>query len=157
METAYVLVQCKIAHEMEVLKELLEIDCIKEAKGTFGYYDILVKIEGEDSPVIEQTITKKIRTIPNVTTTTTISIIPEQGKEQLVKKARSIDKKGFSNKFFEELDKEHDNAKNFAKRQKELKKKHQKKESDQVVPAALINALKDSSGNPGLLLNSGWN
>ena len=43
------------------------------------------------------------------------------------KETRSIDKKGFSNKFFEELDKEHDNAKEFAKRQKELKeKRHQK-------------------------------
>ena len=39
------------------------------------------------------------------------------------KKARSVDKEGFSNKFFEELDKEHDNAKDFAKRQKELKEK----------------------------------
>ena len=42
------------------------------------------------------------------------------------KETRSIDKKGFSNKFFEELDKEHDNAKDFAKRQKELKGKRQK-------------------------------
>ena len=39
------------------------------------------------------------------------------------KETRSIDKKGFSNKFFEELDKEHDTAKEFAKRQKELKQK----------------------------------
>ena len=45
MEIAYILVQCKMAHEMEVLKELLAIDLVKEAKGTFGYYDILVKIE----------------------------------------------------------------------------------------------------------------
>ena len=41
------------------------------------------------------------------------------------KETRSIDKKGFSNKFFEELDKEHDNAKELAKRQKELKEKKQ--------------------------------
>ena len=33
---------------------------------------------------------------------------------------------GVSNKFFEELDKEHDNAKEFAKRQKELKEKKDK-------------------------------
>ena len=46
------------------------------------------------------------------------------------KETRRIDKKGFSNKFFEELDKEHDNAKDLAKRQKELKDKHQKMESD---------------------------
>ena len=50
METAYVLVQCKIAHEMEVLKALLDIDLVKEAKGTFGYYDIFTKIQGENSP-----------------------------------------------------------------------------------------------------------
>ena len=81
MEIAYVLVQCKMAHEMEVLKELLAVDLVKEAKGTFGYYDILVKIEAENVALIEQTITKKIRTITNVTTTTTISIIPEQDKE----------------------------------------------------------------------------
>ena len=42
------------------------------------------------------------------------------------KETRSIDKKGLSNKFFEELDKEHDNAKDFAKRQKELKEKKKK-------------------------------
>ena len=78
METAYVLVQCKIAHEMEILKALLEVDFVKEAKGTFGYYDIFVKIEAEESTMIENIITTKIRTIPNVTTTTTLSIIPEQ-------------------------------------------------------------------------------
>ena len=81
METAYVLVQCKIAHEMEVLKALLEIDLVKEAKGTFGYYDIFTKIQGESSAKIEEIITKTIRNIPSVTTTTTLSIIPEQGGE----------------------------------------------------------------------------
>ena len=78
LEIAYVLVQCKIAHEMEVLKALLEIDIVKEAKGTFGYYDILVKIQAETHDIISETITKKIRSIPNVTTTTTLSIVPEQ-------------------------------------------------------------------------------
>ena len=78
LEIAYVLVQCKIAHEMEVLKALLEIDIVKEAKGTFGYYDILVKIQAETHDIITETITKNIRSIPNVTTTTTLSIVPEQ-------------------------------------------------------------------------------
>ncbi|MDA0756384.1 MAG: Lrp/AsnC ligand binding domain-containing protein [Crenarchaeota archaeon] len=78
METAYVLVQCKMAHEMEVLKALLEIDSVKEAKGTFGYYDIFTKIQCDNSSEIEYIITKKIRNIENVTATTTLSIIPEQ-------------------------------------------------------------------------------
>ena len=82
METAYVLVQCKMAHEMEVLKALLDIDLVKEAKGTYGYYDIFTKIQGENSSQIEDVITKKIRNIPNVTATTPLSIIPEQDFEK---------------------------------------------------------------------------
>ena len=78
METAYVLVQCKIAHEMEILKALLDVNHVKEAKGTFGYYDIFVKIQAEESQIIENIITTKIETVPNVTATTTLSIIPEQ-------------------------------------------------------------------------------
>jgi DNA-binding Lrp family transcriptional regulator len=78
MQIAYVLVQCKIAHEMEVLKALLDIDCVKEAKGTFGYYDIFVKIQSAQNKLLENVITTQIRTIPNVTATTTLSIIPEQ-------------------------------------------------------------------------------
>ena len=48
----------------------------------------------------------------------------------MAKEIRSIDKKGFSNKFFEELDKEHDNDKIMAKRQKDLKQKHKKPYED---------------------------
>ena len=78
MESAYVLVKSAIAHEMEVMNEILKLDSVKEAKGTFGVYDIFVKIESNSSQDIEDTITKKIRKIPNVVSTTTLSVIPEQ-------------------------------------------------------------------------------
>ena len=78
MSISFVLVQCTIGHEMDVLRELLKLDSVKEAKGTFGYYDILVKIIAPTGNEIEKTITKKIRKINNVNTTTTISVIPEQ-------------------------------------------------------------------------------
>ena len=80
MTIAYVLVQCTIGHEMEILRNLLNIDLVKEAKGTFGYYDILVKISGKSQMEIDRIIIKKIRKIKNVTTTTTLSVIPEQEK-----------------------------------------------------------------------------
>ena len=80
MTIAYVLVQCTIGHEMEILRNLLKIDLVKEAKGTFGYYDILVKIGGESQMEIDRIIIKKIRKIKSVTTTTTLSVIPEQEK-----------------------------------------------------------------------------
>ena len=78
MNIAYVLVQSIIGHEMEVLSDLLKIDFVKEAKGTFGYYDILVKIETSSEKEIERIITKIIRKIKNVHRTTTLSVISEQ-------------------------------------------------------------------------------
>ena len=80
MNSAYVLVQSTIGHEMEVLSDLLKIQFVKEAKGTFGYYDILVKIEADSEKEIEKIITKKIRKVENVKTTTTLSVISEQEK-----------------------------------------------------------------------------
>ena len=78
MNIAYVLVQSTIGHEMEVLGDLLKIQFVKEAKGTFGYYDILLKIEADSEKEIEKIITKKIRKAKNVNTTTTLSVISEQ-------------------------------------------------------------------------------
>ena len=78
METAYVLVKSVMAHEMEVMHEILKLDFVKEAKGTFGVYDIFAKIEASNAQEIEDVITKHIRKIPNVISTTTLSVIPEQ-------------------------------------------------------------------------------
>ena len=78
MNIAYVLVQSTIGHEMEVLNALLKIDLIKEAKGTFGYYDILIKIEASSEKEIERIITKNIRKVKNINATTTLSVISEQ-------------------------------------------------------------------------------
>jgi DNA-binding Lrp family transcriptional regulator len=79
METAYVLVKSKIGHEMEVMNDILKIDGIKEVMGTYGVYDIFVKVQVQTRKEIEQVITKKIRKVNNVISTTTLSVIPEQG------------------------------------------------------------------------------
>jgi len=78
METAYVLVKSEMAHEMDVMNQILKLEAVKEAKGTFGVYDIFVKLESENGKEIEDTITKKIRKVPHVVSTTTLSVIPEQ-------------------------------------------------------------------------------
>ena len=79
MEIAYVLVKSEIAHEMEVLNEILKLDGVKEVKGTFGLYDIFVKIEASSSTEIQNIVTKKIRHLKHVISTTTLSVIPDQG------------------------------------------------------------------------------
>lgn len=78
METAYVLVKSDIAHEMEVMNDILKLEFVKEVKGTFGVYDIFVKIEAPSSKDIEEVITKKIRKVKHALSTTTLSVIPEQ-------------------------------------------------------------------------------
>jgi DNA-binding Lrp family transcriptional regulator len=66
---------------MDVMGDLLKIDNVKEARGTFGVYDIFVKVEANTSKELEDTITKNIRKVKHVISTTTLSVIPEQDKE----------------------------------------------------------------------------
>lgn len=79
MEIAFVLVKCETAHEMDVMRELLKIDGVKEAHGTYGMYDIFVKVIGQNHKQVADIITKQIRKTKNVVSTTTLSTIPEQG------------------------------------------------------------------------------
>lgn len=79
MEIAFVLVKCETAHEMDVMRELLKIDGVKEAHGTYGMYDIFLKVVGQNHKQVADIITKQIRKTKNVISTTTLSTIPEQG------------------------------------------------------------------------------
>ena len=79
MELAYVLVKAKMGHEVDVMNDILKIDGVKEVLGTFGQYDIFVKVQVPTRNEIELVITKKIRKVSNVLSTTTLSVIPGQG------------------------------------------------------------------------------
>ena len=81
MELAFVLVKCKIGHEMEVMSDILKIDSIKEVTGTFGQYDILVRVQASDRAGLQKIITKQIRSISNVISTNTLATIPDQNKK----------------------------------------------------------------------------
>lgn len=81
MELAFVLVKSRMGHEMEVMHDLLKIEGIKEAMGTYGQYDIFVKVQVPTRVEVERIITKEIRKIPNVVSTTTLPVIPRQGKK----------------------------------------------------------------------------
>jgi len=68
-----------MGHEVDVMNDILKIDGVKEVLGTFGQYDIFVKVQVPTRKEIELIITKKIRKISNVLSTTTLSVIPSQG------------------------------------------------------------------------------
>lgn len=66
---------------MEVMNSILKIDGIKEVMGTYGQYDIFVKIQVPSRSQVEKIITKELRKIPNVVSTTTLPVIPGQGEK----------------------------------------------------------------------------
>lgn len=81
MELAYVLVKAKMGHEVDVMNDVLKIDGVKEVLGTYGQYDIFVKVQVTTRNELERVITQKIRRVSNVLSTTTLSVIPGQGSK----------------------------------------------------------------------------
>lgn len=79
METVYILIQCDLGAEIEIIKELSSISQVKEVRGTYGIYDIFCKIQSESKESLDHIITDKIRRIPKIRSTTTLHWIPTQG------------------------------------------------------------------------------
>jgi DNA-binding Lrp family transcriptional regulator len=75
MTKAYVAIHCQTGKENQIIRSLLEMKGVSEVTGVLGLYDIIIKIEAEDSMKIEQIITKKIRTVPYVITTMTLIVV----------------------------------------------------------------------------------
>ena len=78
MAEAYILINCEIGSEEEVITALKNIDTIKEVHGTFGAYDILAKIESPQIEDLRETITWKIRKIDKIRSTLTLMGIEGQ-------------------------------------------------------------------------------
>ena len=70
MVDAYVLINCDLGHEQEIIDELHHLDNVKEVHGTFGAYDIIAKVESITSDHLQRFIIQKIRTLANVSTLT---------------------------------------------------------------------------------------
>ncbi len=78
MVSAYVLINCDIGSEEDVISHLKTIDGVKEVHGTFGAYDIVVKIESDNHETLRDTITWKIRKIKRIRSTLTLNTIASQ-------------------------------------------------------------------------------
>ncbi len=78
METAFVLINCDLGFEEQIIEELKHISDVKEVHGTFGAYDILAKVESDQASTLRETITGKIRHIGRVRSTLTLMGIEGQ-------------------------------------------------------------------------------
>ncbi len=74
MTTAYVLINCDMGYEAEIIDELKQIKDVKEVHGVYGAYDILVKAESAHVENLRETITWKIRKLNNIRSTLTLMV-----------------------------------------------------------------------------------
>jgi len=78
MGTDYVLINCDLGYEEQIIEELKHISDVKEIHGTFGAYDIFAKVESDQITTLRETITSKIRKIDRISSTLTLMAIEDQ-------------------------------------------------------------------------------
>ena len=79
MAKAYVLINCDLGSEDKVISDLRKLEHIKDVVGTFGAYDMVAKIEAENSEQLRETVTWKIRKMDKVRSTLTLMEVVGQG------------------------------------------------------------------------------
>jgi DNA-binding Lrp family transcriptional regulator len=79
VEILYILINCDLGSEVDIINEFMKIPEVKEVRGTYGVYDIFVKLQGDTRVALENIITHKIRRIPKIRSTVTLSPILAQG------------------------------------------------------------------------------
>ena len=73
---AYVTIECKKTKENEVLQELSVIPEVIEGDAVIGSFDLICKVTAPTYNDISDVVVKKIRKIKNVTTTSTLNVMP---------------------------------------------------------------------------------
>jgi DNA-binding Lrp family transcriptional regulator len=74
---AYVLFKVSSGTEREVAQKLVEFDEVQQADIVFGEYDVVAKMSTKDLGTLENFVSEKVRTVPNVLVTSTMIISRE--------------------------------------------------------------------------------
>jgi len=75
---AYVLINCDLGFEEDIISQLKTIDEVKEVHGTFGAFDIVAKVESDNVEKLRDVLTLKIRKLDRIRTTLTLMAIHGQ-------------------------------------------------------------------------------
>ncbi len=118
MKNAYVLINCEVGYEKPVLEELKQFENITDVTGTFGPFDIIVKVKEKPKKLSE--IVEQIRQIQHITSTLTLpgideDISPEKNGDELIPDVIPKEKKPLqppSEMEEDDEDEQYDNNKN---------------------------------------------
>jgi len=82
---AFILLNSDLGSDQEIITKIKEMLAVEkgikfDVQGVYGIYDIVVKIEADNSDHLRNIITSKIRKIDKVQSTLTMMVIEEQEK-----------------------------------------------------------------------------
>ena len=83
MPTAYVLINCDLGSEDDIIKELKKLPEVVEVSGVFGVYDIIVRIHSDSMDKLREVVTWNVRRIDKVRSTLTMMVIEGQGDKDI--------------------------------------------------------------------------
>ncbi|HEX9678512.1 Lrp/AsnC ligand binding domain-containing protein [Nitrososphaera sp.] len=81
MPTAYVLINCDLGSEDDIIRELKKLPEAVEVSGVYGVYDIIAKIRSDTMDKLRETITWHVRKVNKVRSTLTMIVIEGQGEK----------------------------------------------------------------------------
>ena len=85
MPTAYVLINSDLGTDESIISKIKEVlkdekDVEFTTQGVYGIYDIVLKISSDDTDILRNIITYKIRKIDKVQSTLTMMVVEQQEK-----------------------------------------------------------------------------
>ena len=72
MTDAYVMLNCELGAESELIEKLKELEQVVDVFETIGTHDMLVKLQAENFEKIRETVSWSIQKLPNVRSTATL-------------------------------------------------------------------------------------
>jgi DNA-binding Lrp family transcriptional regulator len=72
MTIAYVLLNCELGAEEELIEKLNELEQVKDVFETIGTHDVMVKLEAENFEKIREIVSWKIQKLPKIRSTSTL-------------------------------------------------------------------------------------
>ena len=84
MPTAYVLINCTLGSEEDIMKEVAKLPDVKEVRATYGVHDVFVKVKSDSKESMNDTISNKIRKTRRITSAITMLVIEEHGGKEEV-------------------------------------------------------------------------
>ena len=72
MTDAYVMLNCELGAEAEIIEKLKELEQVKDVFETIGTHDMMVKLQADNFEKIREIVSRNIQQLPKVRSTSTL-------------------------------------------------------------------------------------